>query len=404
MTIKKLFPLVSLALLLPGLAMAVPSSLKTNPQLFEQIDLFEVGKGGDFASYRIPCMVVSKKGTILVFLCARRTVSDWADMDMVMRRSFDGGRTWEEPRVIVDKKGEKKTVDNASAIVDRRTGRVHFIYQTNYSNLWYMYSDNDGDTFSEPRNITPVLDRYRKELGYRWTVVASGPGHGLQTNRGRLIIPIWLSNGGGKAHRPSVASVIYSDDSGESWHAGDIVPDTIKNLSETAAIQLEDGSVMLFLRNEDTDHYAHATSVSGDGATNWSTPEFNRDLYSPICFATAIRLSSSSSGDEKSRLLFVHPNNPQNTEVIRPAWGVRPRENMTVRVSYDEGKTWPVFRTLSTERCGYADIAIAPDGFIYLLYERGYIKGNNLNCRYLSFARFNLEWLTCGQDSVELTP
>jgi sialidase-1 len=294
--------------------------------------------------------------------------------------------------------GREKTVDNASAVVDQRTGRIHFLYQTNYARVWHMHSDDDGATFSEPADITPALDKLRP--GYDWTVAAPGPGHGLQMAGGRLIIPVWLSNGGGKAHRPSVASVLYSDDNGAAWKAGDMVPDTIKNPSETAAVQLEDGRVMLFMRNENTEHYTHAISSSKDGATGWTPPEFHPDLYSPICFATAIRLSSSTSGDEKSRLLFAHPNNPNNTEVIRPAWGVRPRERMTVRVSYDEGKTWPVHRMLSSERCGYADLAIGADGMIYCLYERGYMKGNNLNTRYLSFARFNLEWLSCGADSA----
>lgn len=364
--------------------------------LFEQTDLFEVGQEG-YLSYRIPCLVVTKRGTVLAFTSARKAVSDWADIDLMLRRSLDGGKIWEPRRIISPPKQTKATVDNPTAIADQRTGAVHFLYQIDYARVFYLRSDNDGESFSAPVEITSAVEAFRRE--YNWTVVAPGPGHGLQMKNGRLVVPVWLSNGGGHAHRPSVVGVIYSDDQGKTWHRGELVPPALLNASETAAIQLDDGRVMLFIRNEEPG-YRHAVSYSADGATKWTTPTLHPDLYTPISFATAVRLSSASEPGGKSRLLYVHPDSSDKREVIR-MWGSRPRENETVRLSYDEGQTWPAAKSLERGRSSYADIAVAPDGTILCLYERGHNPDNLLNTRLLTVARFNLEWLTDGKDSLQ---
>ena len=111
-----------------------------------------------------------------------------------------------------------------------------------------------------------------------------------------------------------------------------------------------------------------------------------------------MRLSGAGDG-RKSRLLFVHPDSRGKTEVIR--WsGMRPRDTVSVRLSTDDGTTWPVSKVLEPGRSAYADLAVGRDGMIYCLVERGEIDGNNLNTRYLSVLRFNLEWLTDGRDSL----
>lgn len=358
---------------------------------FDRTDLFEVPQEG-YLSYRIPCIVVSRTGTVLAFTSARRAVSDWADIDLMLRRSLDGGKTW-EPRRIVAQDG-KATIDNPTAIVDEQTGAIHFLYQKNYAQVFYLRSEDDGATFSAPVDITPALEALRSQ--YPWNVVAPGPGHGLQLKNGRLVVPIWLSTGG-KLHRPSVAGVIISDDHGRTWRAGELVPPSLICASETAAVQLEDGRVALFIRNEEP-AYRYAVSHSRDGATGWTTPVLHKELYSPISFGTAVRLSGAGDG-RKSRLLFVHPDSRGKTEVIR--WsGARPRDTVSVRLSTDDGVTWPVSKVLEPGRSAYADLAVGRDGMIYCLVERGEIEGNNLNTRYLSVLRFNLEWLTDGRDTL----
>ena len=370
------------------------SSLLGAPRIMEETDLFEVGQEG-YLSYRIPAIAVTKSGTVLAFTSARKAVSDWAEIVIMMRRSLDNGKTWEERRIIASAEG-KKPVDNPVVIADQKSGRVHFLYQINYANVYYMYSDDDGATFSTPVKITAALETLRPQ--YNWNVVAPGPGHGIQLKSGRLIVPTWLSTGG-KRHRPSVVTTLYSDDNGQTWKAGEIVPDTLKNLNETAAVELDDGRVALFLRNEEPGAYAHAISISKDGVSGWSKPEIHKELYSPICFATVLCLTDGSLSEGTSRLLFVHPDSRANTKTIRN-WGARPRENLTLRLSYDNGQTWGVSRVLYPGRTGYADLALGKDNFIYCLYERGEVGGNNLNTRYLTIARFNLEWLTDSKDTL----
>lgn len=383
----------SLVLLLSvSLLSAQKRTASTGQPFFQQTDLFEVPSEG-YLSYRIPCIVVTKKGVVLAFTSARRAVSDWADIDIMMRRSTDGGKTW-GPRRIVAEHGTS-TTDNPVAIVDRDTGAVHFLYQVNYAQVFYMRSDDDGASFSKPVEITEALLPYRKE--YNWNVVAPGPGHAIQLANGRLLVPIWLSTGV-KNHRPSCISAIHSDDHGKTWQRGEIVPPTLKNMSESVAVQLLDGRILLNMRSEDP-AYRRSFSYSADGASGWSTPELQPELYDPICMSSMIRLTGKA-GSEKSRILLANPDSRTVTRTVTK-WGGRPRENATIKLSYDEGKTWPVAKVLEPGRGGYTDLAVAPDGTIYCLFERGFIESNELNTRYLSVARFNLEWVTDGKDSLK---
>ena len=183
-----------------------------------KIDLFHSGKDG-YTCYRIPAMVVTKRGVVLVFCAARKGGGgDWDPINIAMRRSTDNGRMWEPRRILLDQ--GKATVDNPTPIGDRQTGSVHFLYQVNYARCYYMRSDDDGQTFTEPVDITPVFEQFRKE--YKWNVIAPGPGHGIQLDNGRLLVPVWLSSGG-YVHRPSCMATIYSDDHGKTWQRGDVV-------------------------------------------------------------------------------------------------------------------------------------------------------------------------------------
>jgi len=224
-------------------------------RLMEKTDLFTAGTAG-YATYRIPGMIVTSRGTLLAYCEARKSLQgDWGTIDIMMRRSTDAGATWDKQRKIVNitgkvvqnvvalkqnlaKEGEI-TVNNPVAIADRRTGAVHFLYCVEYGRCYYMRSDDDGQTFYEPVDITGTFDNFRDE--YDWKVLATGPGHGIQLKNGRLLVPVWLSTGtGGHAHRPSCVSVVYSDDYGKTWRRGEIVvanPNPV-NPSETVPVQL----------------------------------------------------------------------------------------------------------------------------------------------------------------------
>jgi sialidase-1 len=270
---------------------------------------------------------------------------------------------------------------NPVAIADQ-SGAVHFLFCIQYNRCFYTRSDDDGQTFGKPREITAAFEAFRPE--YAWQVLATGPGHGIQLRNGRLLVAVWLSKGtGGHAHRPSCVSTIVSDDAGLTWKRSSIVCDDPQpaNPNETAAVQLADGRVMLNIRHESAPHL-RAVSVSDNGETGWSPLRYDQALPEPICFGSLVRLSQPP-GDRRTRLLFVNPHNPAGRE----------RKNLTIKLSYDEGETWPEAKTVEPGPSGYADLAVGLDGSIYCMYERGTGKA-----RSLSVARFNLEWLTDGRD------
>jgi sialidase-1 len=232
-------------------------------------------------------------------------------------------------------------------------------------------------------------------------VLATGPDHGIQLRNGRLIVPVWLSTGtGGNAHRPSVTATIYSDDAGRSWHAGEIaVPCTDEwiNPNETVAIELADGRVMLNVRNESKAHRRLVTT-SKDGATGWSTPKFDDALMEPICMGSMVRYSLATEGG-KNRILFSNPDNLSRADGKETPGKNRDRRNVSVKLSYDEGRTWPVTKPVEPGWSAYSDLAVTNRGTILCFYGRGGKPG--FAGDWLTLARFNLEWLTDGKDSPQ---
>ena len=383
----------------------------------EKVDLFQAGKDG-YALYRIPGIVVAAKGTVLAYCEARRTgKSDWDAIDIMLRRSTDGGRTWSPRQEIAAVRGPKSrnpvvagksfanpadiTYNNPVAIADRN-GVVHFLFCLEYMRCFYLRSDDDGNTWSKPVEITGAFEKFRPE--YDWKVLATGPGHGIQLTSGRLLVPVWLSTGtGGGAHRPSVAATVFSDDHGQSWQRGDIaVPNTEEWVfpSETVAVQLADGRVMLNVRSESKAHRRLVTT-SKDGATGWSKPIFHEQLLEPICMASAVRLSQQPSAD-RNRMLFANPHNLDRADGKAAPGKSRDRKNLSIKLSDDEGQTWPVNKALEPGYSAYSDLAVGPEGTVYCLYERGSNTETGTkptSYARLTLARFNLQWLTDGKDS-----
>lgn len=406
----------------------IPALLTAAEPLLEKTDLFAAGTGG-YALYRIPGIVVTKKGTALAYCEARKDAKgDWGPIDVLMRRSTDGAKTWSAPVPIVKVEGElpvnpvaaaqnldkpgDNTVNNPVAIVDHETGAVHFLYCLEYMRCFYLRSDDDGMTWTKPVEITATFEEFRRD--YDWKVIATGPAHGIQLTRGdkkgRLVVPVWLSTGtGGHAHRPSVTATIFSDDHGKTWQRSEIaVPNTDAWIfpNETVLVQMTSGTVMLNVRSESKNH-RRLVNLSRDGATAWAKPRFDEALLEPICMGSIVRFSARPEGD-KNRILFANPHNLERLDGKAVEGKSRDRRNLSIKVSYDEGKTWKFNKTLEPGYGAYSDLAVLPDGTALCLYERGRESDAELkkstSYAWLTVARFNLEWLTDGKDTLAWPP
>jgi sialidase-1 len=194
----------------------------------------------------------------------------------------------------------------------------------------------------------------------------------------------------GNGHGPSSNTTVYSDDRGKTWHVRSIaIPDTpeFPSVNESAAIELAGGAVMVNARSPSPNN-RRVITVRSDGESGWSEPHFQEDLPDPICMAGFVRFSTIKRG-RRNRLLFSNPDNlarADGRDIVS-----KDRKNLTVRISYDEGATWPVKRAIEPGPSGYSDLAVLPDGTALCFYEAA---------PRLMLARFNLEWLTEGKDSV----
>lgn len=393
---------------LPILALTLAAFTAQAAEPFmEKQDLFTVGDNPAYNIYHIPGIVVTAKGTVLAWCEARKRpsgVSDWDDIRILLRRSTDDGKTWSEPKSIADVPGPKKknefamrmknvdpndvTYNNPVLIADK-DGAVHMLFCLEYMRVFYQRSDDDGLTWSTPTEITETFDAFKKD--YDWKVLATGPNHSIQLKTGRLVVPVWLSTGtGGNAHRPSVTATIYSDDQGKTWKAGDIaVPNTEEwiNPNETVAVELKDGRVMLNVRSESKAHRRLVT-ISPDGATKWSTPKFDDALLEPICMGGIVRYEH----DGQSLILFSNPHNLSRADGKEEPGKNRDRKNVSVKLSRDEGQTWPVNKSIESGPSMYSDIAVTKAGTILCFHGRGTKPG--FAGAGLTLTRFNLEWLT----------
>jgi sialidase-1 len=369
------------------------SPLTAAEPMLEKSEVFPAGMNG-IARFRIPGIVVTTKGTVLAYAEARKNNSaDWGEIEVHLRRSVDGGKTWEPAKPIAHsgkriegqphaKAGseQEQTVNNPLAIVDRETGAIEFLYCVNYARCFSIRSTDDGLTWTEPVEITNTFEPFRAKVD--WKVIATGPGHGIQLKGGRLVVPVWLAFGKVGAHSPSAAGTIFSDDHGKTWQAGELcLPNegALSNPNETMITELSDGRVMLVTRSVSKPNRKLIT-ISPDGAKQWSEPVFHDQLWESICMASIVAYPA-----KPGTLIFSNPHtlglDKEGNEI--PA-GRGKRENLSIKLSRDDGKTWPISKTLEPGPSAYSDLAVLPDGTVLCLFE-----GN----ADIHLGRFNLEWI-----------
>ena len=344
----------------------------------EQTIVFKSGTEG-YHTFRIPAVIVTPKGTVLAFCEGRKTSrADHGDIDLVLKRSTDGGRTWGPLELVYEEGGSAKvTIGNPCPVIDRSTERLWLPFCRKNRNVLITYSDDDGRTWSEPHDVTKDV----KPSHWRW--YATGPGVGIQLTRGphagRLVIPCDHTEPY-QGRMPQFSHVFFSDDRGRSWRLGGTVG---ADTDECQAVELADGRLMLNMRNyhgraggqKDKDRM-RAIAYSADGGQSWSPIQFDRTLIEPICQASFLRYQFPEDGRD-GIVLFSNPASRTT------------RHRLTVRLSRDEGRTWPVARLLHAGPAAYSCLTVLPDGTIGCLFE----AGEKHAYETILFARFPLCWL-----------
>ena len=350
-------------------------------RLPKQTDVFVSGEDG-YHTYRIPSVIVTAKGALLAFCEGRKTGGgDSGDVDLLVKRSTDGGKTFSKQQIVWDDR--QNTCGNPCPVVDRTTGTIWLLLTHNLGTdherqivaqksqgtrtVWVAKSTDDGLSWSKPVEITDTAKRPD------WTWYATGPGCGIQLKEGRLVVPCdhIATDGQWASH------VITSDDHGATWKLGGSAP---PKTNECEVVELADGRLMLNMRNYNRQHRCRAVATSGDGGLTWSEVSYDETLVEPVCQAS-IRRYSPAKDDGKGRILF---SNPGETDT---------RKELTIRLSRDEGKTWPVGKVPWPGPAAYSCLAVTPDGTILCLYERGVKRPYEK----ITLARFGLPWLTDGE-------
>jgi len=351
-------------------------------------DLYIGGEDG-YHTYRIPSLLVTNKGTLLAFCEGRKGGrGDSGNIDLLVRRSEDGGKTWSRQQVVWD--DGANTCGNPCPVVDEQTGTIWLTMTWNHGQdtehqimqaagkdtrrVFVTHSDDDGRTWAEPRQITENTKRPE----WRW--FATGPGVGIQLKhgrwQGRLLIPCDHSVVTPEDPTGYNSHVIFSDDRGKTWHLGGAIRPAV---NECQVVELTDGTLLMNMRNYDRRATTRAVATSRDGGMTWSQVRHDPALVEPICQASLVRYDSSSAGGQ-DWLLFSNPAHGRT--------GVR--RDMTVRLSRDGGKTWPIERLLWPGPSAYSCLAVLPDGEIACLLE----GGPDNPYERIVFAHFGLPWLT----------
>lgn len=358
------------------LAAAVPA-LAAEP-LLEHVDVYRSGVDG-YKIYRIPGIETTPDGTLLAFAEARKYGGEdpgfgKQDIDLVLKRSTDGGKTWSAMMVIEDP-GEYWSAANPATITDRDTGKVWVLYArckpqcstvtsrpgTDDLQTLARWSGDQGATWSEPIDLTAVA---RDMNDAQWKASIVGPGGAIQARSGRLLAPVWRA--------PYAVFAIFSDDHGKTWQRGEFVPGDQPG-NEDQLVELADGRILMDVRQSRGSMRFRV--ISGDVGRTWSEPMAGEEVTA--CACAIERLTLKAAGDDRDRIIWTGPKGPG-------------RKTLVVRTSYDEGKTFPAERVISEEPAAYSDLTVSKDKTVGCLWERA-------NYQFITFTRFNVAFLESQQ-------
>jgi sialidase-1 len=361
-----------------GLALAVgPACTAILAAPPESTDVFVERTGGYFA-YRIPAIETAADGSLLAFAEARKYNLDDPgfgnqDIDLVCRRSHDGGKSW-SPMILIEDPGERWSAANPATVVDRTNGRVWLLYLrckpgrntetarpgTDDSQVLARTSDDHGTTWSDPIDLTRVSRDFNDP---KWRCSVVGPGGMIQDRRGRLLAACWKFG-------PFGNFALFSEDHGKTWRRSAPVPGDAGD--ECQLVELVSGRLFMDIRQETG--ASRSFSTSDDGGKTWSPHRAGLPV-SPVACAIE-RYTSKAAGDDRDRIVWTGPKGPD-------------RQNLVVRISEDEGRTFPVERLIASGPAAYSDLTILKDRSLGVLWERGADHGY----QFITFTRLTREVL-----------
>lgn len=342
------------------------------------------GADAGAANYRIPAITTAKDGSLIVAVDKRINGSGDlpANIDVVIRRSTDNGLTWSNAVTIADL-GTAGASDPA-LVVDKASGKIICLFATDKGLFGSTPTDpirirmctsmDHGVTWSAPVDLTDQLygagcsNPVTKNWYAAW--VASGAAH--QLRNGRIVAAVGV-------RQTSVNQIdnfmIYSDDAGVTWQPSTGIAE--QSGDEAKIVELNNGNLLMSIRNPGV----RRMNTSTDKGLTWGTAYNQTDLIEPNCDGDIIRYTSTLDGYDKNRLLHTIPSNSSS------------RKNVSVLISYDEGATWTVNKTIYPGASAYSSITVLPDGTLGMFYENG-----EYETYQMYFVRFSLQWLANGAD------
>lgn len=360
--------------------------LWTGQKPFYTEQTLAMGGDGLFPNYRIPALTVTNEGTVLASYDGRPTGIDAPGPNSILQRaSSDNGATWGEQTVVNAGKAShpKEGYSDPSYLVDRETGTIFNFHVKSYDQGFFgskpgvdpsdrnvlhavvAESHDDGATWTT-RNITADIT---PDLSVKARFASSGQGIQLKYGKyaGRLIQQYAIL----PAQGSPLAVSIYSDDHGKTWQAGEPFGPA---MDENKTVELSDGTIMLNSRDFDAQGY-RKVAYSTDGGHTYGPWTLDKNLIDPRNNASIVRAyPNAEEGSDKAKVLLFS-NAASKTS----------RSNGTVRVSCDDGQTWPVSKVFTTGAMAYSTLATLPDGTIGLLWEPGH--------NGIVFSKFNMAWL-----------
>ena len=345
------------------------------PQIAEGLkeyhDLFNTTMEKEVSCYRIPAIVTAPNGDVIVAIDERvencADVNANKDINIVMRRSSDNGKTWSEIETVMDFPFGQSASD-PSMIVDKVTNDIFLFYNfmdlENDNGVYYLHvmkSGDNGKTWGKFEDITSQITKPEWHKDFKFIT----SGRGIQTRSGKLLhTMVNLKNG---------LHLFGSDNHGKTWF---FIDTPINPADESKVLELADRTWMINSRVHPQGF--RVVHTSNNEGKSWETRD-EPQLIDPGNNASIIRYTAIEDGYDKNRLLF------SNTKMTKG------RKNMTVRISYDEGITWSEGKTIYPGEAAYSSMTILKNGDIGLFFEKENYTEN-------VFASFSLEWLTDGKD------